>query len=183
MKKIILISGKAESGKDTLATYLKEKLEANGEKVVIDRFAKYIKGYLKDYYSWDGVTKDQFIRTKLQQLGTDIIKEKLNYKSFHAKRLTEDFQIVSDDFDYFLVPDTRFRDEIHTFKAMFPDECITVRINRYDYKSKLTDEQLKHKSECDLDKFNFDYTIHTRKSNINQLYDEADRVLKKVLAY
>ena len=68
-------------------------------------------------------------------------------------------------------------------KAMFPDECITVRINRYDYKSKLTDEQLKHKSECDLDKFNFDYTIHTRKSNINQLYDEADRVLKKVLAY
>ena len=42
---------------------------------------------------------------------------------------------------------------------------------------------LKHKSECDLDKFNFDYTIHTRKSNINQLYDEADRVLKKVLAY
>ena len=90
MKKIILISGKAESGKDTLATYLKEKLEANGEKVVIDRFAKYIKGYLKDYYSWDGVTKDQFIRTKLQQLGTDIIKEKLNYKSFHAKRLAED---------------------------------------------------------------------------------------------
>lgn len=183
MKKIILISGKAESGKDTLATYLKEKLEANGETVVIDRFAKYIKGYLKDYYSWDGVTKDQFIRTRLQQLGTDIIKEKLNYKSFHAKRLAEDFQIVSDDFDYFLVPDTRFRDEVHILKAMFPDECITVRINRYDYKSKLTDEQLKHKSECDLDKFNFDYTIHTRKSDINQLYDEADRVLKKVLPY
>ncbi len=182
--KIILISGKAESGKTTCSKYIKEQLENQGKKVLIARFARYLKMYIQDVYDWDGVTKDEFIRTKLQQLGTDIIKEKLNYKSFHAKRLAEDMEIYKElAVDVVIIDDTRFRDEIHTFKAMFPDECITVRINRYDYKSKLTDEQLKHKSECDLDKFNFDYTIHTRKSNINQLYDEADRVLKKVLAY
>lgn len=181
MKKIILISGKAEHGKDTLAEYLKGKLEDQGNKVAIDRFAKYIKGFLKDYYGWDGVTKNEFIREKLQQLGTEEIKENLNMKCFHAKRLCEDFQIVSKDFDVFIVPDTRFRDEVNYFKAMFPDECITVRVNRYDFESKLTKDQLKHRSECDLDGFNFDYKIHTRKSDVSQLYDEADRVLGKLL--
>lgn len=182
--KIILISGKAESGKTTCSKYIKEQLENQGKKVLIARFARYLKMYIQDVYDWDGVTKDEFIRTKLQQLGTDIIKEKLNYKSFHAKRLAEDMEIYKElAVDVVIIDDTRFRDEVHILKAMFPDECITVRINRYDYKSKLTDEQLKHKSECDLDKFNFDYTIHTRKSDINQLYDEADRVLKKVLPY
>lgn len=182
--KIILISGKAESGKTTCSKHIKEQLENQGKKVLIARFARYLKMYIQDVYDWDGVTKDEFIRTKLQQLGTDIIKEKLNYKSFHAKRLAEDMEIYKElAVDVVIIDDTRFRDEVHILKAMFPDECITVRINRYDYKSKLTDEQLKHKSECDLDKFNFDYTIHTRKSDINQLYDEADRVLKKVLPY
>lgn len=182
--KIILISGKAESGKTTCSKYIKEQLENQGKKVLIARFARYLKMYIQDVYDWDGVTKDEFIRTKLQQLGTDIIKEKLNYKSFHAKRLAEDMEIYKElAVDVVIIDDTRFRDEVYTFKAMFPDECITVRINRYDYKSKLTDEQLKHKSECDLDKFKFDYTIHTRKSDVNQLYDEADRVLKKVLEY
>lgn len=181
MKKIILISGKANHGKDALAEYLKEQLENQGSKVAVDRFAKYIKSYLKSYYGWNGVDKDEFIRTKLQQLGTERIKDELNYKSFHAKRLAEDFQIVSEDFDYFLVPDTRFRDEIYTMKAMFPDDCIAIRVNRYDFKSPLTEEQLKHRSECDLDKFKFDHTLHTRKTDITQLYDEADKFLNKLM--
>lgn len=183
MKKIILLSGKAESGKSTCAKYLKQKLEDKGYRVTTDLFAKYIKGYLRNHYNWNGITKDEFYRTKLQQLGTDIIKDKLNYKTFHAKRLAEDIQIISDDFDCIIIDDCRFRDEIHTMKAMFPDECISVRINRYDHKSKLTEEQLKHKSECDLDKFKFDYVIHSRKSSVGQLYDETDRVLKNVLGY
>lgn len=41
MKKIILISGKAENGKTTLANILKEKLESYGNKVVITRYALY----------------------------------------------------------------------------------------------------------------------------------------------
>ena len=151
MKKIILISGKAQHGKDTLAKYLKEQLEGKGQRVTTDRFAKYIKGFLVDHYNWNGVDKNEFVRTKLQQLGTDVIKEKLNYKSFHAKRLSEDIQIIGEDFDVIIIPDTRFRDEIYTMKAMFPDECICVSVNRYDFQSGLTEEQLNHNSECDLD--------------------------------
>ena len=179
MKKIILISGKAEHGKDTLAEYLKERLEEKGQTVVIDRFAKYIKGYLKDYYNWDGKEKNEFVRSKLQVLGTEMIKEKLNFKSFHAKRLCEDFQIVQDDFDYFIVPDTRFRDEVHMFKALFPDDVVTTRVIRLGHESKLTEEQLNHKSETDLDKHKFDSVIFHQ--SLDSLYDECNRVFKSIL--
>lgn len=159
MEKVILISGKAQNGKDTFAELLKNTLEQKGNLVVVDRFAKYIKGYLTDYYKWDGVTKSEAVRYKLQQLGTEIIKEKLNYKYFHSQRLAQDFQIVENDFDYFLVADTRFPDEIYLMKSMFPNEVITVRVQRDGITGGLTNEQLQHKSETSLDNFKFDWNV------------------------
>lgn len=156
---IILVSGLAGSGKDTFADMLAEELRGRGLRVVRDMFAKYIKQYMKDYYGWDGITKDDKIRTKLQVLGTDIIKEKLNYTAFHARRLAEDFKIFEDDFDYFIVSDTRFRDEIYTMMASFPGKVLTVRIVRPELESKLTGEQKNHKSENDLKRVKHDCTI------------------------
>lgn len=175
MKNIILISGKARSGKDTSADYIKKQLENKGYKVAEDMFAKYIKGYLKDYYKWDGVTKDDNVRNKLQQLGTEKIKEELNYKSFHAKRLSEDFQIIQEDFDYFLVSDTRFPDEIYIMKAMFGDNIVkTLRIERQkDFTGGLIEERLLHKSETALDNFVFDKVIYNI-GTLEQLYVKLD---------
>lgn len=182
MKKIILVSGKARSGKNTLADYLKEKLEAKGNVVVIDMFAKYIKYYCTQM-GWNG-EKNEHWRGVLQNLGTEVIKEKLNYKSFHAKRLAEDIQILSEQFgvDYFIIADTRFRDEIYTIKAMFPDDVITVNVVRLGLKSNLTEKQLKHKSENDLNGFKFNYNIFVQ-DGIQHLYDESDRTLKSILNY
>lgn len=181
MSKIILISAKAESGKDTLAEYLQEQLYLRGKVVVIDHFAKYIKSYCK-LMGWNG-EKDTYWREKLQKLGTEVIKEKLNYKSFHAKRLSEDVQILNEafDIDYILLPDCRFRDEVYTMKSMFPDDCITIRVNRIGHKSRLTEEQLQHKSEVDLDEFNFDYVLNV-KGGLKDLYSQANDVLNEVIA-
>ncbi|NYC91914.1 hypothetical protein [Clostridium beijerinckii] len=44
-------------------------------------------------------------------------------------------------------------------KAMFPDQVMTVRIQRDNFTGGLTEEQLKHKSEIDLDDFRFDLKI------------------------
>lgn len=178
MKKIILISAKAQQGKDTFAEILKYKLEYKKEKVVVDHFAKYIKNFMRQYYKWDGITKDESIRTKLQWLGTERIKEDLNYKCFHAKRLAEDFQIVQDDFDYFLVPDTRFEDEIYMFKAMFPNQITTVRIYRDGFIGRLTEEQLKHKSEIALDDFSFDWIV-----NNNGTLDDLEKEVELFIQY
>ena len=183
MKKIILIGGKARSGKNTLADHLKEKLFEKGDTVVELMFAKYIKDYCKAM-GWDGFTKDKYWRSMLQTLGTETIKEQLNYKSFHAKRIAEDIQIIDKAFnvEWFIITDVRFRDEIYTLKAMFPDDIITVEVQRLGLKSNLTTEQLKHKSENDLNDFNYDYRIIVQ-DGIQHLYDEADRVLGKVLGY
>lgn len=179
--KIILVSGKAENGKDELAIYLKNELEKQGKKVMIDRFAKYIKIYCTQM-GWDGITKDEYWRRVLQLLGTEEIQDKLNYKTFHAKRMCEDIQILNRVFevDTFIISDTRFKNEIYHTKAMFPDDTIAVRVTRLGHKSKLTEEQLKHKSETDLDDFNFDYNIITQ-DGLGHLRDEATRVLSKEL--
>lgn len=177
MNKVILISGKARNGKDTFAEMLKEKLSQQSNKIVVDRFAKYIKGYLKDYYLWDGITKSIEMRQKLQQLGTEIIKEKLNYKYFHSQRLAQDFQIVQDDFDYFIVADTRFPDEIYLMKSMFPDKVITVRVQRDGFIGGLTEEQLHHKSETALDHFKMDWVVKNNGS-LEDLDTEVDIFIK-----
>ena len=184
--KIILLSGKAECGKDTLASFLKKELEQNGKKVLIDRFAKYIKDYAIKL-GWDGKTKDEYWRRFLQITGTEVIKQDLNLKCFHAKRLSEDIQILHKcGVDTFIISDCRFRDEVTYLQSMFPDNVITIRINRLGHKNKLTEEQRHHKSETDLDNFKFDYNIYTKEStnrntSLGQLYDESKRVLGKVL--
>jgi dephospho-CoA kinase len=180
MERIILVSGKAQNGKDTFAELLEEQLYHRGYLTVVDRFAKYIKGYLKDYYKWDGMTKNENIRNKLQWLGTERIKEDLNYKCFHAKRLAEDFQIVQDDFDYFIVADTRFEDEVYIMKSMFPKEVITVRIERDGITGGLTKEQLQHKSETALDNFRFDYKIKNN-GTLENLKNEVEIFIEQIL--
>lgn len=182
MKKIILISGKAENGKSELAKYLKMKLEDKGNKVIIDRFAKYIKAYAIQL-GWDGVTKDEYWRNFLQTSGTELIQQKLNMKTFHPKRLAEDIEILSNyGVDFIILDDGRFKREFSYIKAVFPDDTITVRVNRLGHKSSLTEDQQHHKSEVDLDDYNFDYTIYTQ-SGVEHLYDETDRVLGKILGY
>jgi hypothetical protein len=179
VKKIILISGKAESGKNYCADYIKEKLEQKGYKVAEDMFAKYIKGILTNYYKWDGVTKDDFYRDKLQQLGTDIIKEKLNFKSFHALRLAQDIQIVELDFDYILITDARFHDEIHTMRAMFPRRVMDIRINWTGSKNQgLKQELAQHKSEIDLDDFEFSENINNNGTPEVMLH--LDKLVEKI---
>lgn len=182
MKKIILISGKAENGKSELGKYLKEQLEAKGNKVIIDRFAKYIKAYAVQL-GWDGVTKDEYWRNFLQTAGTELIQQKLNMKTFHPKRVAEDIEVLSNyGVDYFIIDDGRFKREFNFIKSVFPEDTIAVRINRLGHKSSLTKEQQRHKSEVDLDDYDFDYIIYTQ-SGVQHLHDETDRVLGSVLGY
>lgn len=176
--KIILVSAKARNGKDTFAEYLKLQLEKKGKVVLIDHFAKYIKGYCRQM-GWQG-DKDDYWRTKLQLLGTEIIKEQLNYKCFHAKRMCEDIQILTNtfDIDYIIIPDTRFKDEIFTIASYFPNDYESVRVNRIDFESDLTDEQKKHKSECDLDDYDFKNVFNV--TTIESLYRLIDKYIERI---
>ena len=125
---------------------------------MITRYAYYLKDLATRYCNWDG-KKDEKGRHLLQMLGTDIIRNKLNKKDFHAKRTCEDIEICQDYVDYVIIDDVRFPNEIYYPLAIFDNKVISLRVNRKGYVSSLTDEQKRHSSEVALDDFNFDSAI------------------------
>lgn len=76
MKKIILISGKIDSGKNTFAKFLGEELKNNGNSVVFDLFAKDV----KDNCSEDFRELCQYINNEVRQIKGMVTNEfyKLN---------------------------------------------------------------------------------------------------------
>ena len=172
MKQIYLISGKAQNGKDSTADIMMKYLDGKSIKIP---FAKYLKIICKDYFNWSG-EKDEIGREILQKTGTELIRDKLGWQNFHANRVYEDIKIAGEAYDYFFVPDTRRKNEIYYLQAMFPDKVTTIRVERLGFKSPLTEEQLKHISETDLDNFKFDYYIKSE-SGLDNLEGEILRVI------
>jgi hypothetical protein len=158
MDKIILISGKAEHGKDLSASILKEYLEQKGKRVVITRYALGLKEMAKTYCGWDG-NKDDKGRELLQKLGTEKIRKEMNMPNFHVMRLMEDILICQEYFDYVIIPDCRFPNEVEMPKSMFGDKVVDIRVSRLNHVSKLNEEQLKHESEIALDNYKFSHYI------------------------
>jgi hypothetical protein len=170
IKQIFLISGKARNGKDATADILQYYLKGKSIKLA---FADYLKILATKYFSWDGV-KDDKGRDILQKLGTDIIRDQLGWQNFHVDRLCQDIKIAENEYDYFIVPDTRRKNEIYITQGMFPDKVTTIRVERVDFESPLTLEQQNHISEIDLDSFKFDYYIRSE-SGLDKLENEVAR--------
>lgn len=145
--KVICISGKAQHGKDTTAGMMKETLESDGYRVLITHYADLLKYICRTFFGWDGV-KDDNGRHILQYVGTDIIREKKpdQWVEFVANILT----LFPDEWDYVLIPDCRFPNEIEFLKSHGFD-VTHLRIVRPNFKSPLTKEQQNHPSETSLD--------------------------------
>ncbi len=155
---IFLISGRARNGKGTVSKILKEKLEDRNFSVCEIQVMRTLKGYLKDYFGWDG-SEETKPRKQLQQIGTDIIRERLNKPYFHIDRLTEDINILSNFFNVFIVSDIRLPLEIETIRERFPN-VISINVIRSDYVSPLEVSEQVHITELALNDYkNFDYEI------------------------
>ena len=157
--RVIAISGKAESGKDTIAKEIKYLLEEQNYKVMIIHFADVLKFVCRQYFDWDG-QKDDYGRSLLQQVGTEM-REK-NNPNMWVNITKELIRGIGAEFDWVLVPDTRFKEEINMLNEYF--DCTSIRVLRQDINSygmasdhinHLTNEQRAHKSECDLDNYKF----------------------------
>jgi len=169
MIKIINFAGKAEHGKDTFARMLKEKLELQNKKVLILHFADYLKYICSQYFGWNG-KKDKQGRGILQSVGTDKIRN--IYPDFWVEIIYNLINVFHNDFDYFLMPDFRFRNESEYFKERGMP-LITVYITRYNYKNSLSDEQKNHPSEKNLDDYTFDYYVYVDEG-LDKLEKEVD---------
>ena len=155
MRNFICISGKAQNGKDTSAEIFKNELIARGHSVLVIHQADLLKYICKAFFDWNG-EKDEAGRTLLQQVGTNVIRkvEPDFWVDFIAK-VTGFFKGA---WDYILIPDTRFPNELEKLKA---DDAnvFHVRVIRKDFKSPLTEEQQRHPSETALDGIESDFTL------------------------
>lgn len=169
--KVYLLCGKARSGKDTIADIMKKKLEEDGSKVCEIAIMRTLKGYLKDYFGWDGKEETK-PRTLLQEMGQDIL---LDIPDFHINRLCEDIKVLSKYFDTFIVPDVRMVHEIEYLRKSF-DDVVVIGVVKEDYVSPLTSEQSNHITERDLDNYK-DYDYEIVNSTIDKLKIDVDNIL------
>lgn len=148
--KIILISGKAETGKTLSAHIIKKKLEKWDKKVVIIPYGAYVKDLARLLYGWNG-EKDTYGRELLQKLGTDIIRTR--EPDFWVDTVKRLVKALRNDFDYVIIDDCRFPNELEAWND-YPNT--KIRVERPYYENSLTVEQRTHPSENALDSYNFD---------------------------
>ena len=178
--KVLLISGKAGHGKDTLAQLLKDKLELRGEKVLCPHFADLVKFYAKQYLGWNG-EKDIAGRQMLQDIGNNSFRQ---FDPDYWARITAELIKIMGDyfgFTYAIVADTRYPNEIDVMKD-YNSDVITIRIIRYDgprewNNPNLTDEQKQNEGEIALDHYAFDYVVENC-FGLEILSDTADNLIE-----
>jgi len=171
---IFLILGDAGSGKDTVAKIMQTKL--GKEKTAITHYAGYLKWMYTQFFDWDGV-KTEKARFDLQKLGTDIIRETYS-RDFWVDRVIEQIEIFRNDFEYFIIPDCRFVNEIEKMKEKFGSEkIITIRVIRPRYETELTKEQQQHSSENDLKKYMANFVL------INDNLEETEKRVDWILEF
>ena len=111
--KVILISGKARHGKDTTAGFLKNALEADSSSVLVAHYGDLVKYVCKTFFGWDG-EKDERGRTLLQKVGTDAIRAKR--PDYWVSFISDIMSFFPGEWDYVLVPDCRFPNEVDYIK-------------------------------------------------------------------
>lgn len=167
--KILCISGKARHGKDFTAENLAEDLRILGKKVLITHNADLLKFMCKNLFGWNG-EKDEKGRHILQYVGTDVVRKKT--PDFWVDFLISVFNLFPDEWDYVIIPDCRFPNEIEKLKESGFDvthirvERITLTTNSLvtpissvPFDNGLSEEAKSHISETALDNYPADIRI------------------------
>ena len=172
---IITLSGKARHGKDTAAEMLQTKLTEEGKRVLNIRYADYLKFIVATYLggSYERTPEN---RTLWQHFGTETVRARDEH--FWVDTVVRLVKVLSDRFDYVLIPDVRFPNEI----TRWTEEGFLVRtlhVTRTGFENDLTAAQRAHASETALDGFSFDRYL--RAGSLEELASEIDKVLSFVL--
>lgn len=176
--KVYMIGGKARNGKDTLAGFMQKYFEENGKKTCIMHIGNYIKHFAIDYFGWDGRDETK-PRTLLQQLGTDIIREKMGKQLFFINRLLEDMEVLDNFYDIAIVCDVRLPLEFSNVSMVYPD-MKKIHIKRPELVSELTDLEQKHITETALNSYD-DYDIKVINTDLESLENDAKKIVKEEL--
>ena len=182
MAKVFLISGKAGHGKDTFARVLSEEIKKREKTFLILHFADLVKYYARQYLEWDG-EKNEYGRALLQCIGNDTFRD---YDSNYWARITAECAAVFGkyfNYDYILIPDTRYPNEIEEVKKYNSNSCVIKVVRRDEYGNiynnpNLTEEQKNNPSETSLDNYSeFDYIITNYDYDFEYLKEASNYIL------
>ena len=172
--KIIILTGKAQSGKNISANIIKEYYEKKNKKTVILAYAKYLKDYAKEIINWDGKEETK-PRELLQQLGVELIKNQID-ENMLINRIKEDIKVYQYFFDIIIISDARFETEIEEIKK---ENKVTV-IKIEGKQNNLTLEQQNHITETALDNYNkYDYIIENTKT-LEELKNHIEKIMEEI---
>ena len=155
LKGIILISGKARSGKNYIGDLISESLINRGYSAKELAFADYLKYLCTQYFGYDG-TKTEEMRTLLQRQG-DVYRE--YDKDIFVNAIIDVIAGFCGKYDYIIITDTRFVNEIKGMFRKFGALVRTLRIERDGFENDLSKKQREHISETQLDDYSFDFFI------------------------
>jgi hypothetical protein len=170
--KIICISGLAQHGKDTAASIMKHRFESEGKRCLVFHYADYLKFIAEKYFGWNGA-KDETGRQLLQQLGTN--KARKRNPNIWVEVCVEFIKAFGEDYDYILIPDCRFENEIVVLRDHW-ENVFTIWVHRIGFDNGLTFEQKDHDSETSLLDFPFDRIISVE-SSMEKLVDAVNNVI------
>ena len=175
---IFVVSGKANSGKNTTCDIIQSRVKLMGLKCVDLQIASYIKMYAKKISGWTGEEETK-PRKLLQELGTEIIRKQID-NDFFIKRIVSDIMVYSYYFDIITISDIRFPEEIKTICNSF-NNTIKVRVERPNFENNLSYDEKSHVSETALDGFSdYDYTI-INDGSLEDLNIKVNNILNEVL--
>lgn len=167
--KVFCISGKAGHGKDTFANLLADKLREKEQNVLIIHYADLLKWMCEKLFGWDG-QKDDNGRHLLQYVGTNVIRSQR--PDFWVRFVADVMTLFEDEWDFVLIPDCRFPNEIEYLKDHGFD-VTHIRVVRDQFDSHLTEEAQAHPSETALDNYPVNLVIH----NNGTIQDMSDGIV------
>lgn len=181
--KVYLISGKAGHGKTTFANFLEEELSQKDCKDVVRvAFGDLLKDVCRRYFDWDG-EKDEKGRALLQYVGTELVRAR--DEDFWTDYVMRFCAVMRPDI--VIIDDWRFIEEVERM-SRFLDDIVTVRVERYEewsgeyintpYKNPaMTQEQLEHQSETELNEYPCNYIVVN--DGITHLREAAEVIAKE----
>jgi len=175
--KVFILCGKSGNGKTFLSEIMKDIFKEKNESTICLAYADQLKEYAKHITDWDGKEETK-PRELLQQLGSSLVRGKLNDKTLLIRRVMEDISVYAYFFDNVIITDARFAPEIDMIKEKYKD-AVSIHLYGRDNLS-LTEEQRKHDTETSLDDYNnYDFSIDNS-GNKEDLINKIKDVLKEI---
>lgn len=172
--RIILISGKASSGKTKLGELIVRYANELGKRAVQTEYSKYLKLYAKELIRYDGNPENK-PRKFLQDLGS-FIRYDLGDEHFFTRRMLEDFNVYETFCDIVIVSDVRLKKEIEDIKSSDYKDVVAIQVLNHHSVYDLAEEEKNHITERELEGYDkFDYIIE------NKSLEDLEKFAKKIV--